>query len=187
MKLTPTASQTAGPYLHIGLTARHSVGSIPGTSTPGPRIRLQCRVIDSNGQPVPDAMIELWQADAEGHYTHPDDPHPNSAFGGFGRLATNPEGVCIFETIRPGRVPASDGRLQAPHISVLVFARGLLKKLATRIYFAQEASNETDPILSLVPKARRSTLMAQQDPHDPTTWHFEVRLRGQRETVFFDI
>ena len=128
MKLTPTASQTAGPYLHIGLTARHSVSSIPGTSTPGPRIRLQCRVIDSNGQPVPDAMIELWQADAEGHYTHPDDPHPNSAFGGFGRLATNPEGVCIFETIRPGRVPASDGRLQAPHISVLVFARGLLKK-----------------------------------------------------------
>jgi protocatechuate 3,4-dioxygenase alpha subunit len=187
MKLNPTASQTVGPYLHIGLTDRHSVGSIAGESTMGQRILLHCRVVDSTGQPVPDAMFELWQADAEGHYSHPDDPHPNSAFRGFGRLATDPEGACIFETIRPGRVPAPDGRLQAPHINVSVFARGLLKRLATRIYFAQEPSNETDPILSLVPKARRSTLMAQQDPHNPANWHFEVRLRGERETAFFDI
>jgi protocatechuate 3,4-dioxygenase alpha subunit len=187
MKLTPTASQTVGPYLHIGLTDRHSVGSIAGDRTVGQRIRLRCRVFDSKGQPVPDAMLELWQADAEGHYSHRDDPRPNPGFGGFGRLATNTEGACTFETIRPGRVAAPDGRLQAPHINVSVFARGLLKRLATRIYFEQEPANETDPILSLVPKARRLTLMAQQDPRDPATWHFEVRLRGEGETVFFDI
>jgi protocatechuate 3,4-dioxygenase alpha subunit len=187
MKLTPTASQTVGPYLHLGLTDRHSLGRVAPDPSVGPRIRLHCRVLDCNGLPVPDAMLELWQADAQGHYSHPEDPKPNAGFRGFGRLPTNAEGTCVFETIRPGRVPAPDGRLQAPHINISVFARGLLKRLATRIYFAEEPSNETDPILSLVPKGRLPTLLAQQDLHDPATWNFEVRLRGDRETVFFDI
>ena len=187
MKLIPTASQTVGPFFHLGLTDRRNLGKIAADDTPGQHIWLHCRVLDGDGQPVPDAMIELWQADSEGHYSHPENPAANGAFRGFGRLPTDEEGTCVFETIRPGRVPASDGRFQAPHINVSVFARGLLKRLATRIYFAQEPSNEADPILSLVPTDRRSTLMARPDPHDSATWRFQVRLRGERETVFFDV
>lgn len=187
MKFQPTPSQTVGPFFHLGLTDGESVGEIAGKSVAGEHIRLRCRVLDGDGHPVPDAMIELWQADSEGHYRHPEDPGPNSAYLGFGRLPTDEHGTCTFETIKPGPIPAPDGPTQAPHINVSVFARGLLKRLATRIYFAQERLNKEDPILALIPESRRHTLLAKRDEGEPNLWNFAVRLRGEDETVFFDI
>ena len=139
--------------------------------------------------PVPDAMIELWQADAGGKYQHPEDTRPiapDPAFCGFGRLATDDCGACRFETVRPGRVPGPNGALQAPHINVHVFARGMLWHLFTRIYFAGDPANGEDAILELVPKDRRDTLLARPDPNVPSLWSFDVHLTGERETVFFD-
>lgn len=187
MKFQPTPSQTVGPFFHLGLTHGESVGRIAGEAVSGEHIRLRFRVLDGDGSPVPDAMIELWQADSEGHYCHPEDPRPNSAFLGYGRLPTDEHGTCTFETIKPGSIAAPDGHTQAPHVNVSVFARGLLKRLATRIYFAQERLNNEDPILALVPENRRQTLVAKRDESEPDLWNFAVRLRGQDETVFFDI
>jgi protocatechuate 3,4-dioxygenase alpha subunit len=139
---------------------------------------------------VSDAMIELWQANAAGKYNHPEDPQATAAdpdCSGFGRLGTDRDGVCVFETIKPGRVPGNDGALQAPHLNVSVFARGVLKRLATRIYFAGDPANVEDPVLALVPAERRATLMARPDPSHPTDWGMDVHLSGECETVFFDI
>ena len=122
-------------------------------------------------------MIELWQADAHGRFAC-GDPH----FRGFGRLETQLDGTCVFETIRPGRV---DG--QAPHVSVMIFGRGLMKQLHTRVYFAGDAANAGDPVLALVPEERRATLLAQPVDREPGLWHMEVRLQGPGETVFFDV
>jgi len=135
-------------------------------------------------------MIELWQADAEGNYNHPEDPgskNVNAAFRGFGRMPTGEDGACLFETIKPGQVPGPGGRLQSPHINVSVLGRGLLKRLSTRIYFAGDPSNEADPILALVPAMRRDTLMARPDSTRPGHWSFDVHLCGEGETVFFDV
>lgn len=188
--LTPTPSQTVGPFFHLGCTEQASVGSLVTSSTKGERILLVCRVFDGEGQPVPDAMIEIWQANAEGRYAHPEDEQekpldPN--FNGFGRLASDEQGRCVFETIMPGRVPGNDGTLQAPHINVSIFARGVLKRLATRIYFAGNPTNTEDPILALVPAERRSTLLAQPDATDKTGLLFDIHLCGKNETVFFDV
>jgi protocatechuate 3,4-dioxygenase alpha subunit len=119
----------------------------------------------------------LWQADASGDY----------GSGGFGRLATTDEGVCVFETVRPGRVPGANGQQQAPHINVIVLARGLLRHFHTRIYFAGDPANAEDAALLLVPEDRRSTLMARSTPEQSDSWDFDVHLSGERETVFFDI
>lgn len=184
----PTASQTVGPYFHLGCTEHSSVGILASPETKGQRIRLTSRVFDGDGVPVNDAMIELWQANAQGKYNHPDDPQPRAidpAFHGFGRLATDENGVCTFETVLPGRVPANDGKLQAAHINVSVFARGILKRLATRIYFAGDPALADDPILALVPDTRRKTLLAQQA--GAGEWIFDVHLCGEKETVFFDV
>jgi protocatechuate 3,4-dioxygenase alpha subunit len=135
-------------------------------------------------------MIELWQANAAGKYHNPDDPQSTAAdpdCSGFGRLATDRDGVCVFETIKPGRVPGNEGTRQAPHLNVSLFARGVLKRLATRIYFDGDPANPEDPILALVPPERRNTLMARADPSHPTDWRIDVRLSGECETVFFDI
>lgn len=188
--LTPTPSQTVGPFFHLGCTEQASVGSLITAATKGERICLVCRIFDGEDQPVPDAMIEIWQANAEGRYAHPQDMQqkpldPN--FNGFGRLASDQQGSCVFETIKPGRVPGNDGALQAPHINVSVFARGILKRLATRIYFAGDPANTEDPILALVPAERRSTLLAQPDTADKTRLLFDIRLCGGNETVFFDV
>jgi len=156
--------------------------------TKGQRIRLACRVFDGDGIPIDDGMIELWQANAQGKYNHPDDPQLKAidpAFSGFGRLATDENGVCTFETILPGRVPVNDGKLQAPHINVSVFARGILNRLATRIYFAGDPALADDPILALVPETRRKTLLAQHAGNGE--WIFEIHLCGEKETVFFDV
>jgi len=190
MTFTPTPSQTVGPYLHLGLTDRRSVPCLAGEGVKGERVRLTCRVLDGDNVPVPDAMIELWQADADGHYNHPEDPGSKKvdpAFRGFGRMPTGEDSACSFETIKPGQVLGRGGNLQAPHINVSVLGRGLLKRLSTRIYFAGDPSNGTDPILALVPARRRDTLMARPDPTRPGHWNFDVHLCGEGETIFFDV
>jgi protocatechuate 3,4-dioxygenase alpha subunit len=183
MSLVPIPSQTAGPFFHLGLTAHRSIGNLAAAGIKGKRIQLTCRVLDGEGVPMDDAMIEIWQADAEGRYSHSDGL---GQFHGFGRLATNEHGMCTFATIKPGRVPGNGTTLQAPHINVSVFARGILKRLATRIYFAGDPANHEDPVLNLVPADRRDTLLAQCHTQ-PNEWHFDIRLCGDGETVFFDI
>lgn len=186
----PTPSQTAGPFFHLGLTCKGSVGNLVTPETKGERIRLLCRVLDGDGLPVPDAMLELWQANAEGKYNHPDDDQHkpiDPSFLGFGRLATDENGVCAFTTIKPGPVPDCGGRTQASHINVSVFARGILKRLATRIYFSGDPATEQDPVFLLVPPERRPTLIARPDQTRPGDWYFDVHLCGPQETVFFDV
>ncbi len=188
MEHVPTPSQTAGPYLHLGLTNKHSVAQVAAPDLRGERLRLRCRVLDMDGAPVNDAMIEIWQADQEGRYNHPDDaPAPDCHFYGFGRAATDENGKCEFETVRPGRVPGPNNSSQAPHLNVAVFARGILLQLHTRIYFAGDVANDNDPVLALVPADRRETLMARPDPAQPGSWLFDIHLRGAQETVFFDV
>ena len=190
MELIPTPSQTVGPFFHLGLTNAYSIARIAGPGAKGDRIRLICTVYDGEGRPVPDAMVEVWQANAGGKYNHPDDTQEKPLdpdFGGFGRLSSDATGKCAFETIKPGRVPDSKGILQAPHCNVSVFARGILARLATRIYFSGDAANAGDPVLALVPRERRDTLMAKQDRGAPGNWRFDIHLCGRRETVFFDI
>jgi protocatechuate 3,4-dioxygenase, alpha subunit len=190
MDRTPTPSQTVGPFFQLCLTAeRGCIKRIADTRTQGERIWLKVRVIDGDGIPVNDAMIEIWQANAEGKYNHPDDHQPksiDSEFIGFGRLGTAEDGSCEFETIRPGRVPGPGNALQAPHLNMAVFARGMLKQLSTRVYFAGDPANSEDPILALVPAGRRETLLAQPDVA-AGHWHFDIHLQGAQETVFFDV
>ena len=189
-----TPSQTVGPYLHIGLTGQYGFREIFGTTLadqgmPGNHIRIEGRVIDGNGNVMPDAMVEIWQADHQGRYPHPADGRPvaSNSFRGFGRCATDKDGGYRFATVKPGTVPGPDGTTQAPHINVSVFARGILKRLFTRIYFAGDPANASDPILALVPAERRDTLMAKPDPSNPSVWRFDIRVQGGAdETVFFD-
>lgn len=190
MDLVPIPSQTVGPFFHLACTEVRAVGCLAGPKAKGERVHLICRVLDGDAHPVNDAMIEIWQANAEGKYHHPDDLQDKSIdpeCSGFGRLATDNNGTCIFETIKPGRVPGNEGKLQAPHLSVSVFARGILRRLSTRIYFAGDTTNVEDPILVLVPVERRNTLMAQPDLYNRGHWRFDVHLCGERETVFFDV
>ena len=180
-----TPSQTVGPFYHFSLTTNPALGCLTTDATQGERIRLRLRILDGDGAPIPDAMIELWQADAAGKYDHPADPQsqvPDPAFRGFGRLPTDADGTCIFETIRPGRVPDGHGNLQAPHINVSVFARGLLDRLCTRVYFENDGN---DPVLAIVPEDRRQTLIARH--HDTSEWRIDIHLQGEQETVFFEV
>jgi protocatechuate 3,4-dioxygenase alpha subunit len=180
MNHTPTASQTVGPFFNFALTTNAALGNLAAPGLEGDRIQLSFRVIDGAGVPTPgDSMIELWQADSAGRY--------DGAFHGFGRLETDQNGRCTFQTIKPGRVPAPDGGCQAPHINVTFFARGLLRHLHTRVYFEGDPANPHDPVLALVPEARRATLMARQSASDPAAWTFDIVLQGERETVFFDV
>lgn len=161
-----------------------------GPNAKGERVRLVCRVLDGDGTPVSDAMVEIWQADSAGKFNHPGNAasrQADPACNGFGRVATDEDGICVFETIKPGRVPGNGNTLQAPHFNVSVFARGILKRLVTRTYFAEDPANAEDPILSLVPPERRHTLMARPDADNPRDLHFDLQLSGRDETVFFDI
>jgi protocatechuate 3,4-dioxygenase alpha subunit len=185
VKYVPTASQTVGPFFNFALTANEKLGVMAGPEVSGERVRLTFRVIDGDGAPATgDAMIEIWQADAAGRYAHPLDDG-SAAFHGFGRLETGQDGCCTFETIRPGQVAAPDGRLQAPHVNVMLFARGLLKHLHTRLYFDGDPANDADPVLNLVPEERRRTLLARRADTDPVAWFFDIVLQGESETVFF--
>lgn len=189
MHMTP--SQTVGPFFSFGLTTEKCrVRNISGPHAKGERVVLICRVLDGDGVGLPDAMVEIWQADAQGVYNHPDDPQQKAVdpgCPGFGRMGSREDGVCEFETIKPGRVPGPNGLDQAPHLNVAVFARGMLKQLYTRIYFADDPANQNDPVLALVPPERRDTLMAKLDSARPAHWNFDIRLQGERETVFFDV
>lgn len=187
--LVPTPSQTVGPFFKMELTTdEHCIRCIAGPQARGERAWITFRVLDGDGAPVNDAMLEIWQADSNGKYNHPDDVRPKQldpGWIGFGRLGMGEDGSCMLETIKPGRVP--NNTLQAPHLTVAVFARGMLKQLYTRLYFAGDAANNEDPILQLIPPDRRQTLLACQDPTRPGYWSFDVRLQGDRETVFFDV
>lgn len=178
MSLIPSGSQTVGPFFNFGLTTDAKLGTMAREGAEGERIRLEFRVLDGDGVATPgDAMIELWQADAQGRYTEGD-----PSFQGFGRLETDLEGCCGFDTVRPGRVEG-----QAPHINVTLFARGLLRHLHTRVYFGGDAANAQDMVLALVPEDRRETLMARPVAARAGTWRMEIRLQGEGETVFFDV
>ncbi|MGB6118726.1 MAG: protocatechuate 3,4-dioxygenase subunit alpha [Mesorhizobium sp.] len=198
-RLKESASQTAGPYVHIGLTPNFSgIGGVYPTDlgatmtnakTKGERITVKMRVIDGAQTPLKDALIEIWQADADGFYNSPSEMRgtadPN--FTGWGRKATDmTTGECVFETIRPGRVPFFDGRLMAPHITVWIVARGINIGLHTRMYFPEEeAANAADPILTRMEHQNRvPTLIARRDGAD---YVFDIQLQGDNETVFFDI
>jgi protocatechuate 3,4-dioxygenase alpha subunit len=186
--LVATPSQTVGPFFHFGLADKATLGCLVRPDTPGVRISLQIRVFDGEGAPLPDALIELWQADAEGRYVRPAEPEDvltPPGFCGFGRLPTGADGSCTFETIRPGRVPGDAGQAQAPHINVCLFARGLLRQVYTRIYFAGDELIAADAVLAQVPESRRHTLVARETT--PGAWLFDVRLQGDGETVFFDL
>jgi protocatechuate 3,4-dioxygenase alpha subunit len=184
----PTPSQTVGPFFNIGLPGDQSEMVEPGAEG---AIVIHGVVYDGQGAPVLDALVELWQANPAGRYDHPDDRREDvpltEGFRGFGRAETDPQdGSFSFTTLKPGRVPAPGGGLQAPHIAVSVLARGLLKRLATRIYFADEPqANSEDPVLASVEADRRPTLMAEPDGRGG--YSFDVRLQGEGETVFFDV
>ena len=185
--MLPTPFQTVGPFFLIAVPARGRETLLTST-TAGPRIVVSGSVRDGAGDRVPDALIEIWQANAAGRCNHPDDPRcqePDPTFDGFGRVATDAEGGFAIETIKPGRIPGPDGQLQAPHLVVGLFARGLLTRLVTRVYFDDEPSNAQDAILALVPAERRSTLIARRD--GDASYQFEIALQGPGETVFFDV
>jgi len=198
-RLKESASQTAGPYVHIGLTPNFAeIGgvypedlgiSMVNEKTKGDRITIKARVIDGADSPLKDALIEIWQADAAGLYNSPSEMRgtadPN--FTGWGRKATDMvSGECVFETIKPGRVPFRDGRPQAPHITFWIVARGINIGLHTRMYFGdEEKANAEDPILlRLEHRNRVPTLVA---PRDGNVYTFDIRLQGEKETIFFDI
>jgi protocatechuate 3,4-dioxygenase alpha subunit len=192
-KLVPTPSQTVGPFFHLALD-RPAWADLAADQPQGERIRVSGRVIDGDGAPVPDACLEIWQANAAGRYAHPDDTRADKPvdprFRGFGRVSTDAEGRFRLATIRPGPVPGRGNSVQAPHLAVAIFARGLLKQLLTRIYFAGEALNESDPVLmSVDDPVRRRTLIAARDDATGGTpgYRFDIVLQGGGETVFFEI
>jgi len=189
MSLLTTSSQTVGPYVRIGFQ-HFLVEELAPPGVTGERITLTGHVTDADGEPVNDGVIEIWQANAHGKYAHPEDAQDkpvDALFRGFGRSLTDDKGGFRFATIKPGRAAGPRGVLQAPHIAVTVFMRGLLKHLATRIYFPDDPANAEDPVLSLVPAERRATLIAVRAPRDEGAFEWNIRLRGQDETVFFDL
>jgi protocatechuate 3,4-dioxygenase alpha subunit len=195
--LKESPSQTAGPYVHIGMTpnfcgitgviAEDTGKTMLSEGYNGPRIALRGRVIDGSGAPVNDAVLEIWQADADGNYPVATAEKP--AFTGWGRQPTQEDGSFLFETIKPGQVKAPDGSLMAPHISVWIVARGINIGLQTRIYFDDDAeANASDFVLKKVmDPRRRQTLIAQREEGDVVGYRLDIHLQGERETVFFDI
>jgi protocatechuate 3,4-dioxygenase alpha subunit len=200
-----TPSQTVGPFFAYGLAPnsrchwdpngnyswKETIGAnLITPDATGTRIRIEGRITDGDGAPINDAMIEIWQADAQGRYAHArgETPRPNAKFTGFGRSATDKNGEFSFDTIKPGMVPGPGGKPQAPHIVVCIFSRGMLRQVYTRLYFSDEAGNGADPILALVPADRRETLIAHKVPGGGTpVYRFDIRVQGENETVFFDI
>jgi protocatechuate 3,4-dioxygenase, alpha subunit len=186
--MLPTPSQTVGPFFSIGLPGKGRSQLLAADAPDA--VRIEGVVYDGRGEPVDDALVEIWQAGRSGRYPHPEDARQelplDEGFSGFGRCETDAEGRYWFVTVKPGPVPAPGGGMQAPHILVSVFTRGLLKRVATRIYFPDEqAANEADPVLAAVDPERRSTLVAR--PDGDRLLRFDIRLRGDGETVFFDV
>ena len=187
-----TPSQTVGPFFGVGLTRPAQPQNVlVNDLTEGVRIRIEGTVFDGARQPVPDALVEIWQANAHGRYRHPLDAGPaplDPHFSGFGRCPTDSSGGFSFETTKPGAVADSEGRVQAPHVNVTVFARGMLVHAFTRMYFSDEARNADDAVLRSVDPARRATLIGERDDLDGRAlYRWDIRLQGDRETVFFDL
>lgn len=185
-------SQTVGPFFAPALLREGAYCPVlTQPETLGERIRIEGYVLDGDGLPVPDALIEIWQANTYGRYNHPADQGAaplDPSFSGFGRSGTEEDGSYRFETIKPGPVPFDTERTQAPHICVTVFARGLLNHLVTRLYFADESANASDPVLQCIPYDRRATLLARREPERvPAIYHFDIILQGTDETVFFNL
>ena len=185
MALPVTPSQTVGPFLRIGLDWLNSAETGEGVS--GERITIEGRVLDADGAPVPDALLEFWQASPQGVYAKDVHSAQHGAFTGFGRVPTDDDGGFRFSTVKPGRVPAPDRTLQAPHIVVTIFMRGLLKHLVSRIYFPDDPAHAEDMVLKLVPQARRRTLIARRAETGEARITWNVVLQGTDETVFFDV
>lgn len=199
--LKESASQTAGPYVHIGLAPgaagfdiyRRELGhDITGPNAKGERIRVEGRVIDGMGAPIKDVLIEVWQANADGHYAHPEGGGPvEDGFRGWGRVISDFDtGEWAFETVKPGPTRGRNVGIQAPHLNLWIVARGINIGLNTRMYFADEAeANATDPVLNLIEwEHRRATLIAHRGETDGLpVYRFDIRLQGDNETVFFDV
>lgn len=198
-ELTP--SQTVGPFYAYGLTPKGRAKWDPNghyswketigdnLATPdvvGDRIRIEGVICDGDGKPINDAMLEIWQADGQGRYSNEPGSRrlPNTSFKGHGRSACDGNGMFSFDTVKPGQVAGPDGKMQAPHIVVCIFGRGMLRQVYTRMYFDGEAANAADPILALVPVERRDTLMAKKQGN---VWRFDIHMQGDKETVFFDV
>jgi protocatechuate 3,4-dioxygenase alpha subunit len=182
-----TPSQTVGPFLAIVLPWPDGP-ELVAEGTPG-RIRIAGVLTDGAGDPVPDGLVEIWQADPDGRFDHPDDPRGalgRSGWRGFGRCATDEQGRFAFHTVKPAGLPAESGSSEAPHLDVSVFARGLLNRVVTRIYFAdEEEANSIDPVLASLPERDRQLLIAT--PDGPGSLRFDICLQGERETPFFAI
>lgn len=191
MSLHTSGSQTVGPYFRIGLEPMF-IPNVAAPETPGEHVVIRGRVFDGDRQPVPDAMLETWQADAAGVYPSFDDAQSaeEANFRGFGRVPTDEQGQFSLSTIKPGRVAGPGDSLQAPHLVALVYMRGLLIHLVTRMYFPDESSNADDAVLQLVPAERRHTLIAHrpsaEDNLPANTLLWDIHLQGDDETVFFD-
>ena len=186
MSLRASTSQTIGPYLRIGLEWMVIEDLAPQGVT-GERVQINGKIFDADNKPVNDAAVEIWQANSHGKYASREDTQDKPlepGFRGYGRSLTDEAGAFRFRTVKPGRVPGPGGKLQAPHITVTIFMRGLLKQLQTRIYFPDEPANADDAVLKLVPAERRGTLIATTRGDGVLEWN--VVLQGRNETVFFD-
>lgn len=182
-----TPSQTVGPFFSIGLNELNRPDLADGSTAE--RIVVRGQVIDGDGNGVPDAILEIWQADADGRYHHAEHTRtPNDAtpFFGFGRIFTDAQGQFSFTTIKPGPVHDPQGKPQAPHLQISIFMRGLLRQLVTRLYFPEEPLNASDPVLRVVPESRQATLIARKAGSKEATLEWTVNLQGPNETVFFD-
>jgi protocatechuate 3,4-dioxygenase alpha subunit len=187
MALELTPSQTIGPFYFGTLSKAYRCDLAPA-GVAGERVAIVLKLHDAQGAIVPDGLFELWQANSHGRYNHPDDRRNlplDSGFEGFGRASTWTDGCAQFHTIKPGRVPWPEGGLQAPHINVSIFARGVLNRLATRLYFDGDPALGEDPVLKRIEPARRATLIAKKDAEG--TWRLPIHLGGRKETVFFDV
>lgn len=183
--LLQSSSQTVGPFFHFGLILGGE-NMLVNEKTHGQRIYIKGQVFDGDGAPVTDALVEIWQADAQGYFNHPADPHQAQAdlhFRGFGRSGTTGEGFW-FKTIKPGLVAGT----AAPYVNVRLFSRGMLIHAVTRLYFSDETGNQADAVLNSIKPERRQTLIAMlEESDDLPTYRFDIRLQGEKETVFFDL
>jgi protocatechuate 3,4-dioxygenase alpha subunit len=182
-----TPFQTLGPFFHFALPFRGG-DTLRTEATQGERIVIEGVVRDGAGAPFPDALVEIWQANAAGRYHHPDDSRDlpvDPSFDGFGRTPTSSDGAYAFSTIKPGRVPGPGGQSQAPHVVVSLLGRGMLTRLVTRIYFEDEPATADDPILAIVPATRRQTLIARTA--GAGRYRFDIIVQGEHETVFLDV
>jgi len=185
----PTPSQTVGPFFSIGLCPNALSHLVPDRRSPAAKVvSVEGRLVDGEGAPVPDAILEIWRADENGEYAAPGNEGSENGQGvpaGFARITVSEQGEFAFSTVKPGSRREPGGAVQAPHLVVLIFMRGLLMHLATRIYFSDEAANGEDAVLRLVPQDRRQTLMAVYAPDKANLFRWDVRLQGAQETVFF--